>query len=155
MLADKFGQYLAVLLERPNDETWQHSMDELLKALGEARVKLWFEEREERRGDFDTIAFGVSYGGGQTVSLAVLIRDMSSNLCLQHPGNLKHSAHNRKIVEELLQNPHMERMARHARSKSTVIPLLVAPLLTLNSRLRDLLPRPLRRVRCQARQPLR
>ena len=144
MLADKFGQYLAVLLERPNDETWQHSMDELLKALGEARVKLWFEEREERRGDFDTIAFGVSYGGGQTVSLAVLIRDMSSNLCLQHPGNLKHSAHNRKIVEELLQNSHMERMARHARSKSIVLPLLTAPLLTLNSRLRDLLPRPLR-----------
>ena len=97
MLADKFGQYLAVLLERPNDKTWQHSMDELLKALGEARVKLWFEEREERRGDFDTIAFGVSYGGGQTVSLAVLIRDMSSNLCSQHPGNLKHSAHNTKV----------------------------------------------------------
>ncbi|GJF00970.1 hypothetical protein PsYK624_172740 [Phanerochaete sordida] len=104
VLADKFGQYFGVLLEYPDDEGWQESTAELLKAMVEARGKMKFEQkREERRGDFDTIAFGVSYGGGQT-----------------RPGNLKHSAHNRKIVEELLRNPHMERMAKHARTAFAV-----------------------------------
>ncbi|GJF00595.1 hypothetical protein PsYK624_168880 [Phanerochaete sordida] len=99
VLADKHGYYLGVLLEQPNDPTWQESAAELLKAIDEAGRKMRFKARDDRRGDFDTVAFDVWYGGGQTC-----------------PGNLKHSKRNRSIIEELLQNPHMVRMADHART---------------------------------------
>ena len=56
------------MLEKPADPTWQESATELLKAIDEAGHKMVFTARDDRRGDFDTVAFGVSYGGGQTVS---------------------------------------------------------------------------------------
>ena len=65
-----------MLLEQPNDPTWQESTAELLKAVDEAGKKLVLDGREDRRGDFKTIAYGVSYGGGQTVSSRFTVHDI-------------------------------------------------------------------------------
>lgn len=154
VLADKFGQYFGVLLEYPDDEGWQESTAELLKAMVEARGKMKFEQkREERRGDFDTIAFGVSYGGGQTVSTAVFA-------C----HTLLMSAHS---VQETSSTAHTTaRSSRSSCGTRTWSAWLNTPAVRPNSLclqalltpppscLRRLLPRPLRRVRQDTRQPL-
>ncbi|GJE98476.1 hypothetical protein PsYK624_147080 [Phanerochaete sordida] len=99
-LVSKDGYKLALLARKPNDPTWDASMVELAKALEDAQGKMNFGAmRVDRRGNFNTIAAGVSYGGGQKC-----------------PGNLKHTVQNRRVVEELLQNPHMKRMVGYTRS---------------------------------------
>ena len=65
------------------DDTWQRSVDEFLDVMRKAQKQLKFG-REDRRGAFQTIAAGISYGGGQMVGIIeqrcnVLIRTLSSN----------------------------------------------------------------------------
>ena len=67
-LVDKNGRVFGLLAAMPNDPTWQDTIRECIELLRAAREKLKFGNRQDRRGPFLTIAFGISYGGGQTVS---------------------------------------------------------------------------------------
>ena len=68
VLANRHGFYLGLLLEKPDNPTLQESATELLKAIDEAGHKMVFTARDDCCGNFDTVAFGMSYGGGQTIS---------------------------------------------------------------------------------------
>ena len=50
-----------------NDDTWQTLLNEFMDALREAQGKLRFGPGD-RRGSFQTVAVGISYGGGEMVS---------------------------------------------------------------------------------------
>ena len=50
-----------------NDDTWQTLLNEFMDALRDAQSKLRFGSGD-RRGSFQTVAVGISYGGGEMVS---------------------------------------------------------------------------------------
>ena len=64
---DKKGRAFGLLSGRPNDPTWVSTIQRSTEAFREAKEMIKFPKRQDRRGDFQTIAFGVSYGGGQKV----------------------------------------------------------------------------------------
>lgn len=73
VLTSKQGEIFAALPGRPvNDDTWDKTTDGVVAALGRAERKLNFGKKRDRRGTFQTIASGVSYGGGQKVHLVYL-----------------------------------------------------------------------------------
>ncbi|KAI0689947.1 hypothetical protein BC835DRAFT_1418109 [Cytidiella melzeri] len=67
--------------------------------LHHAKRRLRFTKKRDRRGWFLTIATGLSYGGGQT-----------------KPGLLRHSKHNQKVLQELLNNPNVRRVLGYGNS---------------------------------------
>lgn len=67
-----------VLVGQPQDTNWEHVNREVQEAFDEAREHFEFkpEQIDHRRGPFPAFAAGISYGGGQTVSL------MSNRSCV-------------------------------------------------------------------------
>lgn len=79
LLLDKDGRIITVLAGRPNDPTWDASMKEASWLLEEARHSCVFTHiKNKRRGNFQYLNVGVSYGGGQIVSNHVKQRNFSS-----------------------------------------------------------------------------
>ena len=63
------GKIFTALPGRPvDDPTWDVTTKGVEAAMAKAESKLKFGKRRDRRGPFNTIASGVSYGGGQKVS---------------------------------------------------------------------------------------
>ena len=56
-----------LMVGHPDEPTWMASIHALEAAIAEAKSKLIFGKRQDRRGSFQMIAVGVSYGGGQKV----------------------------------------------------------------------------------------
>ncbi|KAI0323216.1 hypothetical protein GY45DRAFT_1349849 [Cubamyces sp. BRFM 1775] len=96
-LLDRCGRVFAVLAGSPRDsEGWSQVVQEAGDALKRAQAKFKFDRKKavHRRGRYASITCGISYGGGQ-----------------QHPGNLAHTPHNRIVVDELLKNDAIRRLA--------------------------------------------
>ena len=66
-LADRNSYVFGLLAGHPDDPSWMASMEACAEAIRVAKTKLNFGNRVDRRGSFKTVAFGVSYGGGQKV----------------------------------------------------------------------------------------
>lgn len=115
-LADKHDKCFGLLAGQPDDPTWQDTVRGAAEALREAKEKVNLGRRVDRRGNFGTIAYGVSYGGGQRVSVQEHGRtqDLTG---YQRPGNLRHSANNEAAMKELCENTHIVRMSNFARSE--------------------------------------
>lgn len=88
----------AAFLGVPGDgEAWMsltHRLDGLFTDV-HSRLRLPKHLKLNRRGDYGTIASGYSHGQGQL-----------------HPTNFSISADNEPLVQELLQSPEMQRVAR-------------------------------------------
>lgn len=89
-----------------------------MAAIAEAQKKLQFQKQQNRRGEFRTFAVGMFYSGGQKIrGLSQCEHTSIADADHQHSGNLKHSQHNFKILENLLANLHMQRMVLFAKYK--------------------------------------
>ena len=74
-LVDADGRLFGVFVGPPKDDsTWPDVTEGVRAALGIAKKKLSFKRKLDRRGRFKTIAVGLSYGGGQTVSFCLSLR---------------------------------------------------------------------------------
>ncbi|KAF7796180.1 hypothetical protein EIP86_007354 [Pleurotus ostreatoroseus] len=108
LLTDKNGRGIGGLVGRPaNDDTWDRNAKEIVDVLTHAGEELRFGRYEclpvpsggcedNRRGGFATAAVGVSFGGGQTV-----------------PGNLKHTVHNQRVLDDVLQSNCIRRALKY------------------------------------------
>ncbi|KAF7799759.1 hypothetical protein EIP86_011001 [Pleurotus ostreatoroseus] len=97
VLVDDDDRIVGLLLRRPNDPTYLKHLKEFERVTTRAGEALKFKDVPHRRGNYRTIAVGVSHGGGQV-----------------SPGNLKHSEHNMKILDDLVKNDAVKRMAHPA-----------------------------------------
>ncbi|EMD33445.1 hypothetical protein CERSUDRAFT_22896, partial [Gelatoporia subvermispora B] len=98
VLVDKHDVIFAVLAGRPiNDASWDSVCDSAADAMHLAHKKASFTEKYKtnRRGDFDSLSIGVSFGGGQEV-----------------PSFLSHSDKNQRALSSLLENSNICRIAR-------------------------------------------
>ncbi|KAJ7079807.1 hypothetical protein B0H15DRAFT_787690 [Mycena belliarum] len=100
LILDVEGRVIAVLLGRPEDPGWDVVVRDAEKAMrrvnraGHALGAFRAEDARHRRGNFPVIAGGVSFGGGQ-----------------KRPGNLVHSRKRQKLLNYLLQNKSIRRLA--------------------------------------------
>lgn len=68
VLHDEEGRLIVACVAPPDiDGEWQDVQSGVRKALKAAQTKLKFSGILDRRGTFQTIAYGISYGGGQRV----------------------------------------------------------------------------------------
>lgn len=70
LLLDKGGYVIGVLLGKPRDkEGWKKAEDKAFDALQGAAEKISssIKESTNRRGNFPSLAHGISFGGGQKV----------------------------------------------------------------------------------------
>jgi hypothetical protein len=109
VLVDRKGRVVAVCAGRPRgDETWEdvaRQASELLEAAGRklhfGTTSSWTAE-DNRRGDFSTISFGISYGSGQG-----------------YPKAMKQDKRNKGVLEDLLNDKVFARISGFAASKFT------------------------------------
>lgn len=69
VILDKEGLVVGVLAGQPRDPDWDRVHNEAFEALGSAasRIRCHPKEVTNRRGPFPTLAYGISFGGGQQV----------------------------------------------------------------------------------------
>lgn len=69
LLVDKGDRVVGVLAGHPVDSSWDAVVKEANRAMGEAYQACSFttEQKDHRRGQFATLARGVSFGGGRKV----------------------------------------------------------------------------------------
>ncbi len=69
LLVDKGDRVVGVLAGHPLDSSWGDVVKEANRAMGEAYKACSFtaEQKDHRRGQFATLACGVSFGGGRKV----------------------------------------------------------------------------------------
>ncbi|KAK6966798.1 hypothetical protein R3P38DRAFT_2590214, partial [Favolaschia claudopus] len=101
LILDRHGNIIAVLLGRPEEEDdWDdvvRRVEELfarIRKAGEKSRAFRAKDLVHRRGRFAILATGVSFGGGQ-----------------QRPGNLTHSKKRAKLVQCLLRDHSLRRIA--------------------------------------------
>ncbi|KAJ7471711.1 hypothetical protein B0H11DRAFT_1695346, partial [Mycena galericulata] len=99
-IVDVHGRIIAVLLGRPEDEDWDHVVADAFQVMDRVRRagrrSGAFRTRDSvhRRGHFTHLTSGVSFGGGQS-----------------HPGNLVNSRKRQKLINYLLKNNNIQRLA--------------------------------------------
>ncbi|KAJ7093334.1 hypothetical protein B0H15DRAFT_761452, partial [Mycena belliarum] len=98
-ILDVHGRVIAVLLGRPEDPEWDAVVKDACNAMDRARragvaCGVFRGRQAHRRGLFPVLAAGVSFGGGQ-----------------MRPGNLVHSRQKQKLINNLLQNKSIRRLA--------------------------------------------
>ncbi|KAJ7101231.1 hypothetical protein B0H15DRAFT_769360 [Mycena belliarum] len=100
LILDAHGRIIAILLGRPEDPDWDAVVDDAHRAMrrayraGLASDAFRAKDVKHRRGDFAVLASGVSFGGGQ-----------------KRPGNLVHSIKQQKLINYLLRNKSIRRLA--------------------------------------------
>lgn len=68
-LVDDSNRVIGIFVGPPEgDVTWSSVHEGVRVALADAKRRMLFTQRRDRRGTFKTIAAGLSYGGGQRVS---------------------------------------------------------------------------------------
>ncbi|KAJ6514780.1 hypothetical protein DFH09DRAFT_940793, partial [Mycena vulgaris] len=97
-ILDREGRIIAILLGRPEDPDWDDVVKGALKALARARRSVrrygaWWNN-PHRRGRYLALTTGVSFGGGQ-----------------RRPGNLVNPRRLRRIINRLLRNKNLRRLA--------------------------------------------
>ncbi|KAI9056787.1 hypothetical protein FKP32DRAFT_1585099, partial [Trametes sanguinea] len=100
-IVDRTGRVFAVLAGRPQDPSWDSVNGDLQKIFDIARDAYALDPRlvKHRRGEYSAIGCGISYGGGQ-----------------QYVSNLTHSPHNRLVVDSLLGQRAVQRVANFSDS---------------------------------------
>ncbi|RDX42271.1 hypothetical protein OH76DRAFT_1363083, partial [Lentinus brumalis] len=94
VLIDKEDRVIGVLAGRPKDTVgWGRAIHEVERAMRTAREEGVFHDKVNRRGTTKFLNCGVSYGGGQT-----------------EPRNIS-QGRNERVVNELLRNPAVDRVA--------------------------------------------
>ncbi|KAF7791983.1 hypothetical protein EIP86_003010 [Pleurotus ostreatoroseus] len=97
-LVDSEGFVFAVCAGKPiGDKTWDRTMQQFGDTVARTRDALNLKKGQDRRGPFETIAVGVSYGGGQTC-----------------PGNLVHREPGvQQVLDDFLKDPASIRIAHY------------------------------------------
>ncbi|PPQ63302.1 hypothetical protein CVT24_006747 [Panaeolus cyanescens] len=97
-IIDANGRVCGVLAGRPNDKTYDLSVDRACRFLQAESAPECFrpEESRHRRGPFAAVAFGISFGGGQKSAQRLVTGS--------HTG----------LVERVLSNRHISRLASYA-----------------------------------------
>ena len=68
ILSSDHDKVIAILVGRPNGEDWMRGVNEpLMASFEEVRAAFKASANGNRRGDFASMASGISYGGGQKV----------------------------------------------------------------------------------------
>ncbi len=85
VLEDDDGVVVGALVGFPKGETYAADVEEFVEVVTQAGKEMRFCKAENSRGGFNTIAVGVSYGGGQMVfplssSLSLLKLNTSRSL---------------------------------------------------------------------------
>ncbi|KAH9849179.1 hypothetical protein C2E23DRAFT_737657, partial [Lenzites betulinus] len=94
-LVDKSGRVIAVLVGQPRDtDGWAKLNDGVQKILEDARAECEVKTTSHRRGEYASLTAGISYGGGQ-----------------KRVSNLSQTSQNEDIVQGLLKNPLIKRLA--------------------------------------------
>ncbi|KAJ6522122.1 hypothetical protein DFH09DRAFT_938563, partial [Mycena vulgaris] len=99
-ILDAHGRIIAILLGRPEDPDWDDVVRDAVKAMNRARragrASGAFRRKDinHRRGRYALLSTGVSFGGGQ-----------------KRPGNLVNSPKRQKIINYLLRNKSLRRLA--------------------------------------------
>lgn len=75
LLLDKDGYIIGVLLGAPRDPGWPLVNGEAFDALDKAATLLSYKDKTKahRRGEFPSLAHGISFGGGQQVCIFLLL----------------------------------------------------------------------------------
>ncbi|PPQ96619.1 hypothetical protein CVT26_010682 [Gymnopilus dilepis] len=100
VLVDSEGRIIAVLAGKPSDPDFDGAIARADAAMVHARIvgklngSLPARPEEHRRGIFSAIPCGVSFGGGQV-----------------EPGNLLHPPKKQALLNDLLDNPAIQRLA--------------------------------------------
>ncbi|KAJ7429961.1 hypothetical protein B0H11DRAFT_1765935, partial [Mycena galericulata] len=100
LIVDVHGRIIAILLGRPEDDGWDNVVADAFQAMDRVRRagrrSGAFRARDSvhRRGRFTLLASGVSFGGGQS-----------------RPGNLVNSRKRQKLINYLLANKSIGRLA--------------------------------------------
>ncbi|KAM6494940.1 hypothetical protein JOM56_009563, partial [Amanita muscaria] len=100
LILDREGLVVGALAGRPWDMDWDGVHDAAYEALHSAASRLSYRRKEvtNRRGPFPTLAYGISFGGGQT-----------------EPGYLQQgSNHKEEELELLLKNKAIQRLCGFA-----------------------------------------
>ncbi|KIL54700.1 hypothetical protein M378DRAFT_18641, partial [Amanita muscaria Koide BX008] len=100
VILDKEGLVVGALAGQPRDPDWHQVHNAAFEALGSAASRIRYHAKEvtNRRGSFPTVAYGISFGGGQL-----------------EPGYLRHgSPHKEKELERLLKNKAVQRLCGFA-----------------------------------------
>ena len=123
-----------MLVGRPADvpgrATWEDTVKEVLAALEKMDGDLEWDGSEtlpnppgscgiNLRGKYRTCSLGPSFGGGQTVSIFLLLPFRLIHPLVQFPQNFSHKEFNIPVFEAFLENAAVERMAKVASSKCT------------------------------------
>ncbi|KAJ6470721.1 hypothetical protein DFH09DRAFT_954632, partial [Mycena vulgaris] len=99
-ILDIHGRIIAILLGRPEDSDWDNVVRDAVKAMNRARRAgrksgaFRRKDTSHRRGNYAVLSTGVSFGGGQ-----------------KRPGNLVNSPKRQKIINYLLRNKSLRRLA--------------------------------------------
>ncbi|KAI9061264.1 hypothetical protein FKP32DRAFT_1533454, partial [Trametes sanguinea] len=95
-ILDKDGRVFAVLAGRPRNSDWDEVNKDLQDVFETTREAygLTAKQISHRRGEFPAVTCGISYGGGQ-----------------QRVANLAHNAHNKAVLDSVLQQPAVRRVA--------------------------------------------
>ncbi|KAJ7431724.1 hypothetical protein FB451DRAFT_1381385 [Mycena latifolia] len=100
LILDVHGRIIAILLGRPEDPDWDSVVRDAAKAMhrayrrGHASGAFRAKDSKHRRGKYTVLTSGVSFGGGQ-----------------KRPGNLVNSPQRQKLINYLLRNKSLRRLA--------------------------------------------
>ena len=73
-LTDEDDRVIAVFVGPPSgDDTWPNVVEGARAAMADAKRNIRFSGKQDRRGEFKTVATGLSYGGGQMVSISFFL----------------------------------------------------------------------------------
>ncbi|KAI0083267.1 hypothetical protein BDY19DRAFT_900567 [Irpex rosettiformis] len=100
---DQKDRIIAVAVGRPTGQDgggdWADVERGVRAALLELQKDFNFREHHERRGDYQSATYGISFGGGQ-----------------KRPGMLKMSDRNQEVFKTFLDNPYVQRMVGYSES---------------------------------------
>ncbi|TDL13644.1 hypothetical protein BD410DRAFT_846742 [Rickenella mellea] len=98
-IVDGKDRVVAVLVGRPRDPGWAALSNDVFTTISKARDRCTFsqDQADHRRGQFPTLSIGTSFGGGQC-----------------RAGNLASTPANKTVLEELLKEKCIQRIANFA-----------------------------------------
>lgn len=120
-LLDQKGFVIGALCGQPK---WGNINEPLMKIFDTTReaYSLSAADCESRRGKFPSIATGISFGGGQKVSVVAWTRGMwVSNATNQRVGNLAHTAHNQAVWNAVMKLVPIKRVANFANCRFSLL----------------------------------
>ena len=115
LLLDNEKRIIAVLLGIPRDHVeWKKNHDEVLSLLQNAASASFSASMTHRRGNFPSVAHGLSFGGGQKAGYILKFIPLTTLISEQEPRHLKHSKANFVLLESLVRNKSVQRICKYA-----------------------------------------